>query len=141
MKKFVLATAVYSAITMILGYTWHLIIFKDLYHDLGIYNREPPIIPLGFISMLVQGVVLAYLYPRFYKGGAPILQGVNFGLVMGLFLFSVSTLANAAKIQVTSMSTWLSIQTAFHLIQFLIVGAGIGAVYGECSDKAKHGLR
>lgn len=140
MKKFAFATALYLVITMILGYTWHLIVFKELYHELGIYNREPPIIPLGFTSMLVQGVVLAYLYPRFYQGGAPIWQGVKFGLVMGLFLFSVSTLANAAKIQVTSMSTWLIIQTAFHLIQFLIVGAGIGAVYGECSGETKHGI-
>lgn len=81
--------------------------------------------------MILQGVVLAYLYPRFYQGGAPVREGIKFGLIMGLFLFSVSTLANAAKIQVSSMSTWLAIQTAFHLIQFVVTGAGIGLVYGK----------
>ena len=65
------------------------------------------------------------------KGGSPIKEGIQFGLIMGLFLFSVSTLANGAKIKVTSMSTWLAIQTAFHLIQFVLAGAGIGMVYGR----------
>lgn len=131
MKKFIFATIVYSIITMILGFTWHFNFFPELYHSLGIYNREPPIIPLGFSSMIIQGLIMAYLYPRWYRGGNPIGQGILFGLVMGLFLFSVSTLANAAKIHVSSMSTWLLIQTAFHGIQFVLSGAGIGLVYGN----------
>ncbi len=131
MKKFILAAAVYIVITMALGMAWHFVFFKELYDSLGIYNRAEPIIPLGFVSMIIQGLVLAYLYPLFYRGGSPIGQGVKFGLLMGVFLFSVSTLANAAKIQVASMATWLLIQTAFHGVQFLLVGAGIGLVYGR----------
>lgn len=134
-KKFIFATLVYVIITMVLALPWHLIIFKELYGSLGIYNREPPIIPLGLASMIIQGIVLAYFYPLFYKGGKPILQGMKFGLIMGVFLFSISTLAVAAKIQVTSMSTWIFIQTAFHAIQFILTGAGIGLVYGKNLDK------
>jgi hypothetical protein len=59
---------------------------------------------------------------------------------MGLFMFSVSTLANAAKIHVASMSTWLMVQTAFHLIQFTAVGIGIGLIYGPASRERTHGL-
>ncbi len=130
-RKFILATLIYAIVTMIHGFTWHFNFFPEVYARLGIYNREPPIIPLGFVSMLIQGLILAYLYPRYYRGGKPLAQGIKFGLVMGLFLFSVSTLANAAKIQVSSMSTWLLIQTAFHVIQFVVAGAGIGLVYGK----------
>ncbi|MGE0525479.1 MAG: DUF1761 domain-containing protein [Bdellovibrionales bacterium] len=130
-KKFVYATLFYSVVTMVHGFTWHFTFFSEIYHGLGIYNREPPIIPLGFASMILQGLILAFLYPRYYRGGSPLAEGVKFGLVMGTFLFSVSTLANAAKIQVSSMSTWLFIQTAFHLIQFVLVGAGIGLIYGK----------
>ena len=36
-----------------------------------------------------------------------------------------------AKIQVTSMITLILIQTAFHAIQFILSGAGIGLVYGK----------
>jgi hypothetical protein len=116
---------------MVIGMTWHFVFFKQVYESLGIYNRAQPIIPLGLTSMIIQGCILAYLYPLFYKGGSPIGQGIKFGLLMGLYMFSVSTLANAAKIEVTSMSTWLMIQTAFHGIQFLIVGPAIGLVYGK----------
>ena len=82
--------------------------------------------------MVIQGLVLAYLYPRFYRAdGTPVGQGLKFGFLMGVFLFSVSTLANAAKIQVSSMGTWIAIQSAFHAIQFAIAGASIGLVYGR----------
>ncbi len=130
-KKFVLAAVVYIVITMALGMAWHFVFFKELYDGLGIYNRAEPIIPLGFASMIIQGLVLAYFYPLFFRGGNPVGQGVKFGLLMGVFLFSVSTLANAAKIQVASMSTWLLIQIAFHAIQFLLAGVGIGLAYGR----------
>lgn len=131
MKKFVCVILFYSILTMILGMSWHFVFFKELYEGLGIYNRAEPIIPLGFTSMIVQGVILAYLYPRFYRGGLPIVEGVKFSLIMGLFMFSVSTLANGAKIQVSSMSQWLLIQSAFHFVQFVIAGVGIGLIYGN----------
>lgn len=49
-------------------------------------------------------------------------------LIIGLFLFSVSTLDNAAKIQGTSMAKWLLIQTAFYLLQFVVAGVLLGLV-------------
>ncbi|MBI1806967.1 MAG: DUF1761 domain-containing protein [Ignavibacteria bacterium] len=128
-KKVIYATVVYTVVSMILGMVWHFVFFKELYHSLGIYNRAEPIIPLGFVSMIIQGGIMAYLYPLYYRQGSPIIQGMKFGLIMGLFLYSVSTLANAAKIEVTSMSSWLTVQIAFHSIQFVLAGAGIGLVY------------
>lgn len=126
--KFTLTALAYIVPTMFLGYVWHLIIFKDLYDSLGIYNRADPIIPLGFFSMIIQGCILAYLYPFFARGESTTGKAVVFSLIFGLFLFSVSTLANAAKIHVTSMSHWLEIQTAFHLLQFVVAGVLIGLV-------------
>ena len=119
----------YIVTSMALGMAWHFVFFKELYESLGIYNRGEPIIPLGLTSMVIQGFILAYLYPLFDRDGRGLIAGIRFGLLMGLFLFSVSTLANAAKIEVTSISSWLMIQTAFHVVQFLLAGAGIGLVY------------
>ncbi len=135
-RKFVLAVLAYAIPTMAVAFPWHFVWFKDLYHQLGIYNRESPIIPLGLLSMFIQGAVLAYLYPRFYKGGHPILQGIKYGGIMGIYLFSVSTLANAAKIQVTSIPHFLFIQAAFHSIQFTMTGALIGLVFGRVEKDA-----
>ena len=136
-KGFWKAVLGYSVITLILGMVWHFVWFHDLYHQLGIYNRQEPIIPLGMLSMLIQGLALAYLYPFFYKGGHPVAQGITYGLLMGLYLYSVSTLANAAKMMVASMPVWFGIQALFHTIQFVLAGAVIGLAYGRLD---KHGV-
>ncbi len=135
-RSFALAALGYVIPTFILGFTWHFWLFPGVYDALGIYNRTEPIIPLGLLSMVIQGLLMAYLYPFFYRGGRPVTRGVLFGLVMGAFLFSVSTLANAAKIVVTDLGTWLAIQTAFHALQFVIAGALIGLAYGRTPARA-----
>lgn len=126
--RFILTSFSYIIPTMIAGYTWHLIIFRELYDSLGIYNRAEPIIPLGFTSMIIQGLIMAYLFPFYAKDNYTVGTGVKFSLLMGLFLFSISTLANAAKMQVADMQSWVLIQVAYTIVQFGIVGILIGLV-------------
>lgn len=130
-KKVFLAALSYVVVSFAIAAPWHFTWFKDLYHELGMYNKAEPIMALGLFSMLIQGVVLAYIYPYFYNGGKPMIEGVRYGLIMGAFLFSVSTLANAAKIEVSSISTFIVIQVLFHFIQFGLAGAAIGLIYGN----------
>ena len=137
MKKFVLAVLAYAVLTLAIAAPWHFMIFKDTYDSLGIYNRAEPIMAIGILTLFIQGAIMAFLYTRFYRGGTPIVQGVKFGLIMGLFLFSVSTLANAAKIEVSAISTWIAIQAAFHLIQFVVTGGAIGLIFGEADAQAQ----
>lgn len=118
---------------MLIAAPWHFILFKDLYHSFGIYNRATPIVPLGFLTMLIQGAVFAAIYPRYYKGGSHYSEATKFSLLMGLFLYSVSTLATAAKIEVSPMGTWLGLQAAFHLVQFAACGLVLGFVYSKKS--------
>jgi hypothetical protein len=128
--KSVLVAIGYSVLTMILGPLWHFILFKDTYEGLEIYNRQEPLIPLGFASMILQSVILAYLFSYFYKpGSSSYKSGITFSLVMGLFMFSTTTMANAAKIHVASMSTWFLVQIGFHLVQFIATGVLIGFIY------------
>ncbi|MBI5771221.1 MAG: DUF1761 domain-containing protein [Verrucomicrobia bacterium] len=134
--KTVLAALAYVVVSFALAAPWHFVLFKDLYHSFGIYNRADPIIPLGLLSMIVQGAVMAALYPRWYRGGAPAVEGIKFGLLMGVFLFSVSTLANAAKIEVKGLGGFLAVQAVFHLLQFVAAGAAVGLVFGRLPAKA-----
>ena len=78
--------------------------------------------------MIVQGLIIAYLFPFYAKDNSTVLSGVKFSLLMGLFIFSVSTLANAAKIQVADMQSWVLIQVAYTIVQFGIVGILIGLI-------------
>jgi len=135
-RKYLLAAVAYVVVSFALAAPWHFVLFKDLYHSFGIYNRADPIIPLGVLSMLVQGAVLALLYPRWYRGGSPAVEGIKFGLLLGVFLFSVSTLANAAKINVNSLGNFMAIQAAFHFLQFTAAGAAMGLAFGRLECKA-----
>jgi heme-degrading monooxygenase HmoA len=46
----------------------HLVLFKSVYDELAIFTRQDPLIPLGLLSMLMQGLIVSYLYPSFAGG-------------------------------------------------------------------------
>lgn len=122
----------YLVITFAMGFVWHLVIFKELYAELGIFTRiDDPIIPLGFTAMLIQGAVLAYLYPLIAKSGNPISEGLKFGLLMGLFIASSAVIAEAAKQRVSSLPTWLVVESVYYAIQFSLSGIAIAFIYGK----------
>lgn len=134
--KYALATAMYVLPSMLLAVPWHLVWFKKEYHDFGIYTRADPIIPLGLATMAIQGLVMAGIYPRWYRGGRPALEGIRFSLLIGLFLFSVSTVATIAKVEVVDPWHFVVLSGVFHTIQFTVAGAGIGLVFGRLEVKA-----
>ncbi len=130
-KKIILATISYVVLTMAVAYPWHMMWFHDLYEGMGAFTRAEPIIPLGMLAMITQGIVIAYLYPCFYKGGSPILQGIKFSIIMGAVVYSVMGIAMAAKIDINPISTFLFYSVIFQLIQFVLTGAVLGLIYGK----------
>ncbi len=130
MKKLLLATLSYFVLTMALAYPWHLIWFHDVYKEIGAVQREEPIMILGMSSIVIQGLVIAYLYPMYYKTGNPIYQGIKFSLLMGLMVYTVMVFANAAKFLIEPVSTFLIYGTAFSLLQFTVTGSALGLIYG-----------
>lgn len=132
-KKFAWTVVAYVAVSFVLGFTWHLVLFKDAYHGFGVYTREPPIFAFGVGSMVLQGLILAYLYPFMNRGARPVLTGVRFGLLMGAYMWSVTVLAFAAKTHVNALSAFFTLGTLFHLIQFLVAGALIGWIHGPAA--------
>ncbi|MDF2771873.1 MAG: hypothetical protein K0S86_1367 [Geminicoccaceae bacterium] len=107
--------------TFILGFVWHLVLFASYYRDLGIY-RPDVIVPFGFVSMTVQGAVFAAIYPRLVSAPGTVASGLRFGAVAALLSWSFTTLAVAAKHPMTSVPRYLIIETAFTVVQFLLVG-------------------
>lgn len=130
-KKITLATISYVVLSMAIAFPWHLIWFHDLYLKIGAVTRPEPIIPLGMLSMLIQGVVIAYIYPFWYRGGNPIVQGVKFSLIVGLLVYTVMGFATAAKMNIEPVSTFLIYHTIFQFLQFTITGAALGLIYGR----------
>lgn len=108
---------------------WHLAVFKDLYARLAIFTRAQPIIPLGLLSMLLQALILAYLFPLVAPKQSWFVDGIAFGLLCGVLMGSIGALAEAGKQNVTSLGTFLVLESAFYLIEYSIVGLVLSATY------------
>jgi hypothetical protein len=49
----------------------------EVYEEFGLY-RGTPIIPLDVLSMIIQGLTLAYLYPRCHIAGSALASAFKF---------------------------------------------------------------
>jgi hypothetical protein len=131
MKSYWLAALAYIFCTFLIAAPWHMVFFKPVYDDLAIFTRTEPLIPLGLASMLMQGLVLSYLYPFFAHGKHSVKTGALFGLLMGVLLASSAVFAEAGKQNVTSLSTWLVLESVYFLFQFTVVGGVMGMIYAK----------
>jgi len=128
-RAFWLGFAAYVVPTFPIAYVWHLVAFAPVYHGLAMY-RDDVIIPFGLLSMLIQGTAFSWIYPRAFSDRSEWLwNGVRYGLALALVSWSFTTLAVAAKNIMTSVPTYMVLETGFTLVQFAIVGPLIALAY------------
>jgi len=121
-RRFWLGVAAYVLPTFPIGYVWHLMLFAPAYRDLAMY-RDDVLLPLGLASMAIQAVAFSWAYPRLFRDRSPVLRnGLLYGLGLAAVAWSFTTLAVAAKNVMTSVPTYLMLETGFTLVQFAIVG-------------------
>lgn len=123
MRSFWLGVAAYLLPSFPIAYVWHLVAFGPAYHDLAMY-RDEVIVPFGLASMLIQAVAFSWIYPRVFpdREGRVLRHGLLYGLGLAVLSWSFTTLAVAAKNVMTSVPTYLMLETGFTLVQFVIVG-------------------
>jgi hypothetical protein len=123
MKRYVLPVLAYVIPTFALGYVCHLILLDSYYKALQIY-REEIIVPFGFVSMLIQAAIFAYIFERVFAGTADgwLARGLRYAALGAMLSWSYTTIAVAAKNVMTSVPDYLVIETAFTVVQWLIVG-------------------
>lgn len=131
MKQFLLGALSYPIIVFPLAVVWHLVVFQSVYEDIGYIGREEPGFLLGFLSIVTQGVLLSFLYPRFYQGDPPIKSGLKFGALAGLFHWTIHVLAFAAKAKLGSVELFFAIETVYLAVQFLLTSVVLALIYGR----------
>jgi len=128
-RTFWLAVLAYVVPTFPLGYFWHLTTFAEQYHALAMY-REQVIIPMGLASMLTQGVLFAWAYPRLFGSLGDWKRGaLRFGFFFGLLAWSYAVLPVAAKYRMTSVADFVALESAFTFLQFVVVSPCVAWVY------------
>jgi len=130
--RFSLAVLAYLVPTFALGFVWHLILFEDYYAALQIY-RSDIIIPFGFLSMLIQAIVFAWIYQTGFAGrrGTWLSRGAAYAALGALLSWSFTTIAVAAKNLMASVPDYLLIETAFTIVQWIIVGPLTALVFAS----------
>ena len=127
--KIVLGTFGYLAITFPLAYGWHLVAFEATYDQLGYISRNEPIIAFGFGAILLQGVLLAAIYPQLCRASSRFRRVLTFVVGLGGYHWTGHVLASAAKHHIEPLTTWFPLETAYLAIQFLLGGIWLEFVY------------
>jgi hypothetical protein len=123
MTRFIAGVLAYLAPTFALGFVWHLVLFEHYYQALAIY-RGDIIIPFGFLSMLIQGVIFAWIYKRAFapRDGAFWSRALAYAALGAVLSWSFTTLAVAAKNVMASVPDYLLIETGYTIVQWMMVG-------------------
>jgi len=136
-KRLTLAALAYLAPTFLLGLVWHLMLFKHYYEALEIYRKDI-IIPFGFLSMLIQAALFAWIYEKAFagRGATALARGLSYGAFGAVLSWSFTTIAVAAKNMMSSVPDYLLIETAFTAVQWLIVGPLTALAFASTTPKA-----
>jgi hypothetical protein len=118
MMRFVLGVLAYLVPTFALGYVWHLVLFESYYKALAVY-RNDVIIPFGFLSMLLQALLFAWIYQQSFarRQGGLTINAAAYAALGAVLSWSFTTLAAA-----TSVPNYLLIETGFTVVQWIMVG-------------------
>jgi hypothetical protein len=123
MMRLVLGVLAYVVPTFALGFGWHLILFEQYYNALAIY-RSDIIIPFGFLSMLIQATIFAWIYKKTFARwtGTLLSRALLYAACGAALSWSFTTLAVAAKNVMASVPDYLMIETAYTVVQWMMVG-------------------
>lgn len=120
-KRIAIAAVCYLIPTFALGFVWHLVAFKGYYEALKIY-RQDVIVPFGFLAMSVQSLLFSWVYSRvFAVWSEGIRRALGYAAFGALLSWSFTTIAVAAKNVMTSVPDYLLIESAYTVVQWLLV--------------------
>ena len=81
------------------------------------------------LAYLTLGVLMAYIYPLGYRGGRPAVEGLRFGVVIGLlWVFPHELIIAGAH---GDSISYVFRNAAWHMIEQGVGGIIIGLVYGR----------
>ena len=128
MTQVMLGAAGYVVIVFPLAIVWHLVLFKERYVVFRYFDSEPNVF-LGFVTILIQGLVLAWIYPRYDTKNPGAWRPFRFAAITGLFLWTCHVLAMVAKQNVPFAMGYILMETSYLIIQFSLFAVLLGYIY------------
>jgi len=134
-KEIIYGTLAYSLVTFPVAVIWHVVLFKEKYQAFGYFDDEPNFI-IGLVTIIIQGLMLSFLYPYVTFTGKGIVRGLKFVSVIGIFFWSSHVLALLAKQTVENPVSFIVMESFYLLLQFGIFGILISLIYKEYLNKS-----
>lgn len=128
MTRIMLSVASYVVIVFPLAIAWHIGLFKERYEAFGYFAGEPNI-PVGLLTIVVQGLALAFIYPLFHTGSAGFLRAFQFAGLIGLFFWTSHVLALVAKQNVPNAGGFILMESGYLIVQFGLFALALGFIY------------
>lgn len=96
----------------------------------GVYRAADAVMsrfPIGIVGMLIAILVLTFIYAKGYEGGSGLMEGLRFGLLVGLF--TVGAVVGDEYVTLNIGGKLALAMAAGRLFGWIVVGMTIGLVY------------
>ena len=130
LRPVLLGTLAYLLVTFPLAIVWHMVLFRPFYDSVG-YLGTSPKVELGFLAILIQGIVLSMGFGFCRFQGAGLVRGLKYALLMGVFFWTGHVLAFAAKNSGSDTPWFYVFETVYLALQFGVYGILIGRLSGS----------
>ena len=91
--------------------------------------RAEPVVAMGLTSMIIQGLIFAWLYPTFAGGASTVRKGIVFSWALGGFLASYIVLGEVGKYAIPSIPRWIAVEASVALVQYTLFGVWLGLIH------------
>ena len=128
MKRILIGTILYIVISFASQAISHFVINVEHYASVS-FMRAEPIFFLGFLTMILQGIVLSYLFLLFSKNEFTFKKGLLFGALMIALFVSYPAFVEPAKYQVPNIANWIMVEGIVGSIQFCTYGILLSIIF------------
>ncbi len=138
-RRLMLATALSWLAMVALFLLWHGVIMAEFYSDHAPMLRDAPLFRLIGLGYFVLATLMAVIYPKGYEGGPAWVEGVRFGLFIGI-LYALPRSLVLYGAEGCHTGTIVIVDAAWHRVEQGVGGLMIGRIHGGtvAANMTKH---
>ncbi|MDA0333632.1 MAG: hypothetical protein O2782_00510 [bacterium] len=128
-RKLIPAVFAGLAVMLVLSALWHGLLMHDFYAAHSPTLRETPLLRLIGLGYFILAIVMVVIYPKGYEGGPPWLEGLRFGMFVGILCALPMGLVSYGA-EGCHTGLLVVVDSAWHLAEQGVGGVTIALIHG-----------